>query len=95
MNMSKQILPQFEAFLSSSYGVILEDSPFDGELARGMVKETKMLIVREHAFRREADCIEIFLSDKDMLKALEEEFHYWCAVQAGVDPADLMGGEQE
>ena len=76
MNLSKEMIPKFERFLVSTRGCKILKAVQKGELIRTMIGET-IVIIREHDLRRTADGVELFCSDKDLLKELEEDFAIW------------------
>lgn len=76
MNLPSYGLANFERFMVSNYAVEWASSEFAGELKRCIVKE-RLIIIRQHEIRRTADSIEVFCSDKDLIRIIENEFLFW------------------
>ena len=85
MNLPKDMKTRFERFMIDVFGVewIAGKRP-KGEAMRCMFRE-RLIILREHDMRRSSDSLEVFCSNKDLVKELEAEFYLWVAEVEGIE----------
>lgn len=76
MNLPETAVPQFMQFMVEMYGVEWVDTKggSSGELARTMLKD-RLLVIRKHEMRRSAEAVEVFCSDRALVKEIEQEFY--------------------
>lgn len=89
MNMPKELIPKFERYLVTQRGLEVNKSKQVGEILRTIVGGENLLIVREFELRRTAASVEVFCSDKDLLKRIEQEFYEWMVETGEVTLEDV------
>lgn len=75
MNIEKNLRSRFCDFMQSEYGCKAEKTDYEGEIARFLLKDIRLVLLREHFPRRSADTIEVFCSDKKLLEEIEVNFY--------------------
>ena len=77
MNIDRSLVNPFKEFTTAEYAANWEDLKRQGEVGRTMLEgNTRCMILREHFPRRSSECVEVFLSDKDLLNMIVGEFYY-------------------
>lgn len=76
MNLPLYGLAKFEEFMRLQYGIKWIPGTQTGERSRCILQE-RLIIIREHELRRSAESIEVFCSDKDLMREIEGDFAAW------------------